>query len=286
MSFPYRTVRGNNGVTTVQAFNYEVEEPFYSTTSNNPAFEQIIAGLKAEDPNVWSLFKMGAGISAKFREITDRVSYDGTQILFDGDPEHDALAQQILRALETGEQDFTALARFREGLASNPVPHSRAQAYDWLATHDFKVTQEGDIVAYKGVRKIGEDTYTSTATSTVAGKPSGYVNGVAQPERSVITQRIGDVVSMPRSEVVHDPTQSCSRGLHVGTYNYASMYGNAILEVHVNARDFVSVPTGEGEKGRVCRYKVIAERFAEHGGRSPVLSGAGVAWGDVGYEPR
>jgi hypothetical protein len=43
----------------------------------------------------------------------------------------------------------------------------------------------------------------------------------------------------------------------VGTYDYAKRYANgALLKVHVNPRDVVSVPTGEGEKVRVCRYVV------------------------------
>jgi hypothetical protein len=283
MSFPYRTVTGDNGVTRLTAFNVESSEPVHKTTSRNPSYETIIRKLDAGDPSVWDLFNVAAGVAGRFREITERVSYDGKNILFDGDVEHDALAKQILRALESGEQDFTALAKFREKLGANPVKHSREQAYEWLASHDFKVTSDGDIVAYKGVYKTESGAYTSTRASMAFDLPSAYVNGQPLPPRVVVEQNIGDVVSMPRSEVVHNPAVSCDRGLHVGTYAYASKFGNAVIEVHVNPRDFVSVPTGEDEKGRVCKYKVVAEAHHERGGRSPVLSGTAPAWSDVGY---
>ena len=64
---------------------------------------------------------------------------------------------------------------------------------------------------------------------------------------------------MPRSEVAYDPGEACSVGLHVGNYKFARDYASAaLLEVHVNPRDVVSVPTDAGgHKIRVCRYKVV-----------------------------
>jgi hypothetical protein len=285
MSFHYRTVLGLNGITTLTALNLDDDEPVKTTTSLNPSYDDIVRLLDAGDDSVWSLFDTAGAIAAKFRSITDRVSYDGKNILFDGDVEHSALSKQILRALESGEQDYVALAKFREKLAQNPVAHSREQAYNWLASHDFKITPEGDIVAYKGV--YATDTpgvFRSSWASIHVDKPSAYVNGTALPAREHVRQEVGDVVSMPRSEVVHDPNVSCDRGLHVGTFSYAASFGDARLEVHVNPRDFVSVPNGEGEKGRVCRYYVASVAQFERGGKSPVLSGASApSWNDVGY---
>jgi hypothetical protein len=52
----------------------------------------------------------------------------------------------------------------------------------------------------------------------------------------------------------------CSVGLHVGTYDYASNFTLNVLEVHVNPRDVVSVPTDSNwAKVRCCRYVVIKE---------------------------
>jgi hypothetical protein len=288
MSFHYRTVRGENGITHLTALNLDADEPIQTTTSLNPSWDKIVRLLDAGDESVWELFDTAGAIASKFRDITDRVSYDGKNILFDGDVEHDALSRQILRALESGEQDYVALARFREKLAQNPVEHSRQQAYDWLASHDFKITPDGDIVAYKGVYKTEDaGVYRSSWNSRVPNKPSAYVNGEPLPPNDYVRQSVGDTVSMPRSEVVHNPAVSCDRGLHVGTFSYARSYGDTNLEVHVNPRDFVSVPTGEGEKGRVCRYYVASVVTTERGGKSPVLSGtAAPSWNDVGYASR
>jgi hypothetical protein len=93
---------------------------------------------------------------------------------------------------------------------------------------------------------------------------------------------------MPRSEVVHDPSQACERGLHVSTRSYAEGYARsgALLEVHVNPRDIVSVPTdGGGEKVRVCRYKIARVALDAYDER-PVLRDdvpENVWAGDVGY---
>ena len=66
---------------------------------------------------------------------------------------------------------------------------------------------------------------------------------------------------MARSEVQHDPSVGCHKGLHVGTWDYASSFGRGVvLEVEVDPRDVVSVPTDCGDaKLRCCRYRVRDE---------------------------
>jgi hypothetical protein len=72
---------------------------------------------------------------------------------------------------------------------------------------------------------------------------------------------------MPRDRVTFDPNNGCSFGLHVGTFSYANSYGSTVLEVHVNPRDVVSVPTDcQDQKMRTCRYEVVqvvSEKYAE-----------------------
>jgi hypothetical protein len=74
-----------------------------------------------------------------------------------------------------------------------------------------------------------------------------------------IPYRIGSVVEMPRDQVAFDPHTHCSTGLHVATRSFAERYGSSgvVLEVHVEARDVVSVPNdASGEKVRVSRIYV------------------------------
>lgn len=285
-AFPASLSQGGN-VATVTAFNVNAESPVFMADQNHPHWNEILEGLRSGDESVWELFDVAGGVMRRFQQVTDRVSWDGENILWDGDPIHNVLADQLQRAIQDGNSDnYTALAKFWEKLESNPNQHSREQAYDFLATHAFQITPEGDVVGYKGVRDNEDGTYSSTAASRVVGKPSAFVNGAAQPELSCVTQRVGDVVSMPRSEVTHDPAKSCERGLHVATRSYARSYG-VVMQVTFNPRDIVSVPTVDrGEKVRVCKYKV--ERIDDDRvSDGPVLRDTTKAtmWaGDVGYK--
>jgi hypothetical protein len=275
---------------TITAFNPDAEQPLVTANSAHPHFDEIVAGIQAGDPAVWDLFNVAEGMIAKFSKVTDRVSWNGSEVLFDGDPIHSVLADQLSRAIREGKTaNYLALARFWERLQANPNDHSREQAYRFLAASAFQITADGLVVGFKGVTDNGDGTYSSTATSQVAGRPSAYVNGQPLPAMSKVKQRIGDEVSMPRSEVVHDPAKSCDRGLHVATYNYAKSYGT-VMEVHVDPADIVSVPNGEDEKVRACRYKVAGlARDLDSYGQSTVLQSesavAAAGWqGDVGYK--
>lgn len=284
--FPTTVTWPKDGVATLTAFNANAAEPIFMADAKHPHWDAILEGLQAGDDAVWSLFDVASGIMAQFEQITDRVSWNGSSVLWDGDPIHSILTDQLSRAIEDGNpENYTALAKFWEKLESNPNEHSREQAYDFLATHAFQITPEGDVVGYKGVARSGnKDEYYSGWASKVPGKPSAFVNGVAVPPLSYVPQKVSDVVTMPRSEVVHDPALACERGLHVATRSYAEGYG-IVLEVHVNPRDIVSVPTdGGGQKVRVCRY-VVARVATESTPTGPVLreSHDNVWAGDVGY---
>lgn len=255
--------------------------------SFHPHWQAIVNAIDAGDERVYELFDVRAGMGRRLESLSDRIDYDGKDILFDGAPVDTVLANQIKRALESGETDYKPLVRFWEKLESNPQEHSKQQAYRWLATHDFKITEDGDVVAYKGVRVNGDGSFSSISHSRVVDAPSGYVDGVPVPPLSVVTQKIGSVVTMPRSEVKHDPNVGCHRGLHVGDWSYANHFAQgAVLEVHVNPRDIVSVPNdSSSRKVRTCKYKVVSVVTSEYSG-GPVLRPAAVAetWNDVGYE--
>jgi hypothetical protein len=288
------TLVSEGGKSVVTAFNVNATQPIHMADSFHPHFDEIVAGLRSGDNRVWDLFDVAGGIRRRFEQITDRVSWNGSEILWDGDPIHSVLADQLARAVQEGKSaNYTALAKFWEKVESNPEPHSREQAYDFLAAHKFQITPEGDVIGFKGVSKTytaadGVDVYHSVARSQVTGVPSAFVNGKPIEPLSTVPQSIGDTVTMPRSEVAHDPTQACKRGLHVATHGYASGYGT-VLEVHVNPRDIVSVPNdGLGAKVRVCRYYVAGVAGKENEYGQTVVresNSADAQWaGDVGYK--
>lgn len=282
MSIPHRKFEvGSRGSIVVLGPNGILQ-----ADSFHPHYRAIVDAVERGDEIVYSLFDVKKGLGRRLEALSDRVSYNGTDICFDGTPVHSVLADQIKRALESGESDYNPLVRFWEKLEANPQAHSKEQAYRWLATHDFKITEDGDVVAYKGVQDNRDGTFSSTGRSDVPDVPSGYVDGEPVKPLSVITKKVGSVVTMPRAEVAHDPNQACHRGLHVGDWSYANNFAKgAVLEVHVHPRDIVSVPTGDRDrKVRCCKYKVVSVVTAEYTG-GPVLRPASVApsWDDVGY---
>lgn len=209
---------------------------------------------KGED-FVVALFDPAAAISKTFEELTERITFRNNAIFFDGDQLNSTITDHVIR-LMWDDEDFMPYVFFLENVMENPVQHSREQSFDWItaAGDGMTITEDGMVVGFKGTHGDGNGGF----ESTTAGH--AIVNGEEYNGR--IPYAVGDVVTMPRSEVTHDPGTSCSTGLHVGTRRYAKRFlgnGGALLEVWVNPRDIVSVPSGEHEKMRVCRFYIVGE---------------------------
>lgn len=140
-----------------------------------------------------------------------------------------------LKGLNDEGLPITALINFWNNLKLNPSLRSREQLYTFLERNEHPLTEDGHFIAYKGVRHDFKDAHTGTFDNSV-----------------------GKVVEMDRRQVDDDPTQTCSRGLHVAGYSYASTFAPRLIEVKVNPRDVVAVPIDyNGQKMRVCRYEVV-----------------------------
>lgn len=224
--------------------------------SSHPNFGLIVETLVDPDtdvfaPEVTELFDIAQTISTRFEKLSERVSVKHGRIYLDGDEIHNSLTNQILRFLDDGLDDWRPLVAFFEKVQQNPQSHSRNQLFEWLDRHDFTITNAGDIVGYKGVRKTADNGYTSIHSGPA------IVDG--EQHNGKIPNAPGSIIEMPRNDVAFDPAVGCSTGLHVGTYDYASSFAEgAVLEVHVNPRDVVSVPVdSDAQKLRTCRYTVV-----------------------------
>jgi hypothetical protein len=223
-------------------------EPLVAHESH-PNFDEIVEGIINDDDSVLSLFDLSATAAAAFKPLSERVSIAYGRVYFDGDEVDNSLTKQIVRFVTEGVEDWKPLVRFYEKVMDNPQKHSREQLYGFLDEHDFPITPDGDIVAYKGVEYRPElDVHTSTHQGVA------WVDGVLHT--GYTPYPIGAVVTMPRNQVAQNPTEACSAGLHAATFDYANGYGTGILEVHINPRDVVSVPTGT-PKIRCCRLQAI-----------------------------
>jgi len=218
--------------------------------SSHPNFERIREGALNRDESIADLFDVAQTVATKFERLSDRVTMANGRLYLDGVEVDNVLTKQVIRYQNEGVQDWRSLVNFFENVQANPNEHSREQLFEWLDRRDFTITPDGMIVGYKGVRADnGEFTSINTGTAIVDG----------EVKTGAIPNYIGAVVEMPRNQVQWDPSEGCSTGLHVGSYRYADSFSQgALLEVHVNPRDVVSVPTdSDWEKMRVCRYVVV-----------------------------
>lgn len=237
----------------------------YVATDTHPNFKAIVAKVMLEDESVVDLFDVSKTAEKRFDQLSERVKVSNGRIYFDGDEVNNALTTQVLRFIDEGVEDFNPLVKFFEKVMTNPQEHSREQLYRWLSRYEFTLTDDGDFIAYKGVRTTDANhQYESISTGTAIS------NGVEY--RGAIPNPLGAVVEMARSNVQHDPSVGCHVGLHAGTWQYASGFAQgAVLTVVINPRDVVSVPTDCGDqKLRVCRYTV--QDVTEVKYESPVVS--------------
>jgi hypothetical protein len=228
----------------------------YPVDDGHVYWDEILTGVINEDESVLDLFDITEAVSKQFKNVSERISIGHGRLYFDGDEIHNSLTDHIVRLYQEsknfdGEEYAESLVLFLEKIQTNPQEHSRTQLYDWLQDNDFTINQHGNIVAYKGVRDIDGQYFSLTSGSAL-------VNGKEHNGR--IPNDPGSIVSMPRSQVIHDPNTHCSVGLHAATYEFAKSFagtGGLVLKIFVNPRDVVSVPSSSNaDKFRCCRYTV------------------------------
>jgi hypothetical protein len=156
-------------------------------------------------------------------------------VVHNGDILPAALSAALIKFVES-KIDTKPLEEFWKNLKQNPSEDSRQDLYGFLEKNNVPLTPDGCFVAYKRITDDYKDIYTKTVDNS-----------------------LGRVVKMDRDEVNPDRNQTCSFGLHVAAFEYASgQYSNGLLvEVIVNPKNVVAVPTDYNQqKMRVCEYKV------------------------------
>lgn len=254
MSRQYNLVSDESGAQSISIYLDEYD--LVQIADDHPNFDKIknilLGKILCSDRTIASLCEPINIVSDRLEQLSERISLRGNNIFFDEDAIDNSVAKHIVRLIQTETEDWNPLVLFLEKIATNPNKNSREQLYNWLDGHDFTINHEGNIVGYKGVTPTQQH---GVYKSVNAGK--AFVNGVEK--NGQIHQTIGDVVTIPRSEVDDNPSRGCSVGLHVGTHNYAKGWADQVLQVEVNPRDVVSVPNDSSfAKLRTSRYKVLA----------------------------
>jgi hypothetical protein len=237
----------------------------YTATNNHPAFAQIIEGVIKDDPQVFGLFDLAEQARQAFEKVSDRISISDGRVYVDGELVDNSLSAQISRFQKQGIYDFVPLVNFYEKVLQNRNGNSREQLYTWLNDRNFTITEDGDFIAYKGLR--------DDLTSVHSGE--AIVDG--QTVYGNVPNSVGSIVEMPRNRVNANAFEGCSTGLHAGTWDYASTFAPRVVKVKINPRDVVSVPRDcDFQKLRTCRYEVLAE--IANPDYVPLLGSDGSAW--------
>ena len=150
-----------------------------------------------------------------------------------------AVADEITNIFCRNE-DPTFLVRFLDKVIVNPSKNVYDNLFKMLKQSGVAINAEGNVECFKVIRNDYTDKHTGT-----------YDNS------------IGTTVKMLRQDVVEDPNQHCSAGLHVCAPDYIKSFSRGddrLVLVEVDPRDFVSVPNDYNfTKARTCRYKVLCE---------------------------
>ena len=264
MTVQYSLVGDARGKTLTVVFSDGNLTTVPSSHANFKSVLEYLTSTEVEDidekhvrENLNLILKAGTMLT----ELSERVSVVGNQILFDGDVLEGTISEHILRLIENkDEKGWTALVNFLEKVSTNPSKASQESLYSWLTDREFTIHEDGDFIAYKGV-KVDKD---GVSLSIHSGE--AFVDGVVV--QGHIPNREGSVISMPRGDVDPNVGVGCSTGLHAGNWRYASMFASGrVLTVKINPRDVVSVPEDSNhEKLRVSRYRVISSTDVEYSG--------------------
>lgn len=174
----------------------------------------------------------------KRQELTDSIAIVDGELQYKGVGVHNTLASRILEH-EKLQYDLKPLLAFLDNVMQNPSYRAVQDLYTFLEVGGIPITSDGHFLAYKYVRDDFKDVHSGTFDNTP-----------------------GNIVEMPRNQVDENPNRTCSRGLHVCSYEYLGGYSHAakVVLCKINPKDVVAIPADyNSTKMRVCRYEVVAE---------------------------
>lgn len=220
--------------------------------STHPNWGDVCAAYNKSDfEKVIALSDIESAINAKF---SGSFTISNGKVMYRGNPVNGYLFDRIMFFMNN-RIDCTRLVRFAENLYKNPSNRSREELYRFLEHKNMPITDDGCFTAYKGVQN---DFWSKTGGSITVLK--GKVNDQGQ-----IYNGVGEEVVVDRGDVDDNCANTCSKGIHAGSFEYAKSFAGddgKIVIVKINPADCVSVPNDcDGKKLRTCRYEVIGEEY-------------------------
>lgn len=216
-----------------------IDNKVFNVDPSHTNYTKIVEALKQRDYTTVSdlidLEKAVRDYSNGAVEVKHGVVYYNGRVM------DNSLTERMLRMLKEGF-DVGPLCRFMERLMKNPSGRAVKELYRFLESNSLPLSDDGYFLAYKNVREDFKDKHSGTFDNSV-----------------------GSVCEMPRNEVMDDPNQTCSAGLHFCSIEYLKGFwgtsGHTMI-VKIDPADVVSIPVDyNNSKGRCCKYTVIAEHF-------------------------
>lgn len=210
----------------------------YTITSDNASYRHVIEAIRAkESPSVIAdLFRTANAVKRYLRGTSSAdivVDAENGELYYKGELVHNHVVDRILEFMSQGLPP-EPLINFLGRLLANPSKRAIEELYRFCEHKHLPITNEGMLLAYKGVR---ED-YTDVHSGKFLNVP-------------------GAEFKMVRNLVDDDARRACSNGFHVGSLEYATGFGPKCVIVEVDPADVVSVPFDcDGHKMRVCKYRV------------------------------
>lgn len=202
------------------------------------------------------LNRVAAKVRAACVNLTVDIVFNEGVVLFRGAPLHGYAVDKLVE-LVYGGKDARPLARFLEKLQQNPSAETVENLYQFLEYGRIPLTVDGNFLAYKAIRKDWRDIHSGTMDNS-----------------------IGLTVSMPRNHVDDRRDVTCSRGLHVCSFEYLPGFSHAnghVVVCEVSPADVVAIPSDyNNTKMRVSKYRVVGEVEGYYEEHKDVLGGKGV----------
>jgi hypothetical protein len=227
-------------ILTANKLNIFSEGQSFHLDKEDPLFKKVLGKLNAghleKAANMLNMTRKIMNYTNQvFRVSNEQVYLRGKQ-----EPVHPLISEKLIAFSRNG-LPYNAIINFTKHLYKNPSEDSRNQLYGFLTKNTHPITEDGMFIAYKHVKR----------------NPNGKLVDV---KTGHFINNIGQVVQMKRKDVDPDPHRTCSNGLHVASFEYATRHypGDILVTVLVNPRHVVAVPNDYNQqKMRVCEYTVI-----------------------------
>lgn len=211
---------------------------YHAVGMENPQFENIRKALAEKDfEKAVELMDPTYGLNKWAKDFeSEGFAVKAGIVYVDDKPFNEIVSGKALNMMGAGLAP-DSLRNFLRKVRLNPSSSAQNELLLFCEASNFPIHEDGDIIAFKGVK----DDYTDKHTGT-------------------FDNSVGKTVSMPRNEVDDRRDVTCSFGLHFGTHEQAMSYGTRSMVVKVNPVNVVSIPSDyNNSKGRCCEYVVMSE---------------------------